>query len=99
MEMANRQAFSPRYDLEDCQRLHLPHFPLKNLKPLKQRQSLSTSSTALKTGMERSRLELTQSTLLQWYRYDPPYYKKGHRCAQWTSERVNKPGDKSNVSS
>jgi hypothetical protein len=37
MEMANRQAFYPRFDLEDCRGLHLPHYPLKNLKPLKQR--------------------------------------------------------------
>jgi hypothetical protein len=60
MEMANRQAFSLCYDLEDCQRLHLPQFPLKNLQLLKQRQLLSTSNTASRTGTEHSRLALTQ---------------------------------------
>jgi hypothetical protein len=59
MEMANRQAFAPRYDLGDCQRLHLPHSPLKNLELLRQRQLLSTSSTALRTGTKHSRLALT----------------------------------------
>jgi hypothetical protein len=59
MKMANRQAFAPRYDLEDCQRLRLPHSPLKYLKPLRQCQLLSTSSTALRTGTEHSRLALT----------------------------------------
>jgi hypothetical protein len=99
MEMANRQAFSPRYDLEDCQRLRLPHSPLKNLKLLRQRQLLSTSSTASRIGTEHSRLALTQSTLHRWYHYGPLYYRKAHRCAQSTSERVNKPGNKRNVSS
>jgi hypothetical protein len=72
MEMANRQAFAPRYDLEDCQQLRLPHFPLKNLKPLRQGQLLSTSSTASRIGTEHSCLALTQSTLHQWYHYGPP---------------------------
>jgi hypothetical protein len=99
MEMANRQAFSLRYNLEDYQRLHLPHSPLKNLKPLRQRQLLSISSKASRTGTEHSRLALTQSTLHQWYHYGPPYYRKAHHWAQSTSERVNKPGDKRNVSS
>jgi hypothetical protein len=99
MEMANRQVISPRYNLEDCQRLCLPHSPLKNLKPLRQHQLLSTSSTTSRTGTEHSRLVLTQSTLHRWYHYGPPYYRKAHRCAQSTSERVNKPGDKRNVSS
>jgi hypothetical protein len=99
MEMGNRQAFSPRYNLEDCQRLRLLHSPLKNLKPLRQCQLLSTSSTASRTGMEYSRLALTQSTLHQWYHYGPPYYRKAPRYMQSTSERVNKPGDKKNVSS
>jgi hypothetical protein len=49
MEMANRQAFALRYDLEDCQQLRLPHSPLKNLKPLRQHQLLNTSSTASRT--------------------------------------------------
>jgi hypothetical protein len=99
MQMVNRQAFALRYNLEDCQRLRFPHSPLKNLKQLRQRQLLSTSSTALRTGMEHSRLALTQSTLHQWYHYGPPYYRKAHRCAQSTSKRVDKPGDKRNVSS
>jgi hypothetical protein len=99
MEMENRHAIAPRYNLEDCQRPRLPHSPLKNLKPLRQRQLLSTSSTASRTGTEHSRLALTQSTLHQWYHYGPPYYRKAHRCTQSISEWVNKPGDKRNVSS
>jgi hypothetical protein len=99
MEMANKQAFYQHFDLEDCQRFHLPHYLLKNLKPLKQRQLLSTSNTALRTGMEHSRLALTQSTLHRRYHYGPQYYRKGQRCMQLNSERVNQPGDKRNISS
>jgi hypothetical protein len=99
IEMANRQAFSPRYDLEDCQRLRLPHSPLKNLKPLRQRQLLSTSSTDSRTRTEHSCLALTQSTLHRWYHYGPSYYRKAHHCAQSISKEVNKPWDKRNVSS
>ena len=51
------------------------------------------------TGTEHSRLALTQSTLHRWYHYGPLYYRKAYRCTQSTLERVNKLGDKRNVSS